>query len=301
MSDGFEDRRHGLVSEAEIAMLFQRRAARADESGLAASIVAAVSDARQAGAWRTLLGEPFVSLPPLVRIGALVMAAVLAITVAFAAVGTGRPPRDVTRPTDVIRPPSGPTGTIDYLIRRFEYTVPGDTKLPGPARFGSTIVEWTSGSAPRVDPETVAPNAVGVQRGIVIASADTPWSHGPAGRTRLRGAPADLLTDLQEIAFVPLGTISETMLDGRPALVVAVIPPGANDLHFSAQMTGLTGEDFVSLSIPSRLTVADIDGATMLIDVWARTPDDLMRWLPTADEFIRSIHFLAPDETPAAS
>jgi hypothetical protein len=327
MSDRFESRRSGTVSEAEIGMLFERRAARADESGLAASVMASIADTRQTGGWRTWLPGSFGSLPTLVRVGALLMVAILAITVAFAAVGVSRPPREATGPTNAVRPsnlpteptnevvrpsgvpsgllndgvrPSGPpTGVVD-LIRHFEYTVPPGSKLSGPVMFGNTMVEWSSGSVAIDAEHPEAPHAVGVARGIIAASANTPWSHGN-GRIRLRSVPAELLADLHDKAGVLLGPISESTLDGHPALVVDVRYPGVNDLHFRPQMEGLAGEDYIDLRLASRLIVVDVDGLTMLIDVWSRTPDDLATWLPTADAFIDSIHFLAPGETPQAS
>ena len=45
------------------------------------------------------------------------------------------------------------------------------------------------------------------------------------------------------------------------------------------------------VNVPSRLIVADIDGVTIFIMIWARTPDDLAAWVPTAESFVGSIHF----------
>jgi hypothetical protein len=313
MSDRIVDSSRSGLTDADITMLFEQRAARADETGLAASVMASITNARQTGAWRTWFPGSLGSLPTLVRVGALLMVAILAITVAFAAAGVSRPPREVTEPTNAIRPsnvpteptnavrPAGPpTGVVDHLIRHFEYTVPAGTKLSGPVRFGDTMVEWTSGSVPVVAQDPNAPHTVGVGRGIVVASANTPWGHGN-GRIRLRSVPAELLADLRDRAGIPLGPIAETTLDGHPALVVDVRYPGVNDLHFRPRMDGLAGEDYIDLTLASRLIVVDVDGLTMLIDVWARTPDDLATWLPTADAFIDSIHFLAPGETPQGS
>jgi hypothetical protein len=114
---------------------------------------------------------------------------------------------------------------------------------------------------------------VGVGRGIVVASVNTPWGHGN-GRIRFRSAPAELLADLRDRAGIPLGPISESTLDGHPALVEDVRYPGANDLHYRSRMDGLAGEDYIDLTLASRLIVVDVDGLTMLIDVWARIPDD---------------------------
>jgi hypothetical protein len=43
-----------------------------------------------------------------------------------------------------------------------------------------------------------------------------------------------------------------------------------------------------------RLTLVDVDGSTMIIVAWARTADELADWIPTADAFIDSIHFIDP-------
>ncbi len=46
--------------------------------------------------------------------------------------------------------------------------------------------------------------------------------------------------------------------------------------------------------MPSRLIVSEVDGSTIFIVIWARTAQELEAWLPIADEFVESIHFV-PD------
>ena len=51
-----------------------------------------------------------------------------------------------------------------------------------------------------------------------------------------------------------------------------------------------------STSEPSPLTVADVDGRTILVQAWAASASDLDEWLPTAKEFTDSIHFVETGE-----
>jgi hypothetical protein len=77
--------------------------------------------------------------------------------------------------------------------------------------------------------------------------------------------------------------------------MVAIDPSASRcdsgDLHVGGHIQGLS-VDYVVLTMPSRLILADVDGVTTLADVWARTADDLVAWLPTASTFLESIHFL---------
>ena len=67
---------------------------------------------------------------------------------------------------------------------------------------------------------------------------------------------------------------------------------GGTDIHVSGGMQGLGVSDYALLTIPSRLTVADIDGVTVFVLVWALTAEDLDAWLPEADGIIGSFRFL---------
>lgn len=178
----------------------------------------------------------------------------------------------------------------------FEYRLPAEIDSQ---HFGS-MIEWV-GPTGRYQPEAAEPPYTnGVTRGIIAANADTPWSHA-TGRVRLRTDPAGLLEDLRSRTGLPLPAIATTV-DGRPALTASSDQPGGNDLHFSERMEGLSGEDYVWFKFPMRLTLVDVDGTTMLFMAWARTPADLADWLPTADGFLDSIHFLdRAQATPSAT
>jgi hypothetical protein len=106
----------------------------------------------------------------------------------------------------------------------------------------------------------------------------------------LRTPPGEFLADLRDNAGVRVSVIDETTLDGRPALRARLPGIGGVDLHVG-QMSGLSSPH-VLLGLPSQLTVAEIDGTTIFIYVWARNDRELAEWLPAAEEFIASIDFV---------
>jgi hypothetical protein len=50
--------------------------------------------------------------------------------------------------------------------------------------------------------------------------------------------------------------------------------------------------DWLLLGFPYRLTMADVDGVPILVQIWARTDEDLAAWMPVATEFVDSIDFV---------
>ena len=61
------------------------------------------------------------------------------------------------------------------------------------------------------------------------------------------------------------------------------------------------GLDAIDLSVPSRLILATVDGAGLVVQIWAPTEADLSAWMPTATEFVDSIHFTRQPLAPAAT
>ena len=49
--------------------------------------------------------------------------------------------------------------------------------------------------------------------------------------------------------------------------------------------------DFLELTLPSRLIAFNVDGVTVFVDIWARTPEDLAAWLPQATTFVDNLRF----------
>jgi hypothetical protein len=90
-----------------------------------------------------------------------------------------------------------------------------------------------------------------------------------------------------------MGPIEQTTLDGWPALTVMLPGHGGSDIHVTGRMLGLSGT-YAQVTMPSRLIVSEVDGSTIFVLIWARTAEGLDEWLPVADEFVASIHFV-PD------
>jgi hypothetical protein len=245
------------------------------------------------------------------------LAAALALPAGWLAAGAPLPTPSVPSialqtpgPTSPTAPTPAPTRladarprtlATDFINRPFEYVIPAGSAIRRLDGGGvRELVKWVDGPdvAPVPSPDNVNPGMQpqpGHVRGVILGSAEEAWSHGNNGRFMLRTAPAELLTDLRDTANVNMGPIHGTTLDGRPALTAMLSGVGGFDIHVTGRMMGLSG-NYVLLNIPSRLTVADVDGTTVFILTWARTAADLDAWLPTADELIASIHFLPADQ-----
>ena len=247
--------------DASIKAMFDRRIDRADAAGLRAQILTATADVAQARGWRRRL--PFDVPRALPR--AVAIALVIAGLVAAGLAGTG-----------VLKLAPAPTGFAEEFIVPFEYAAPDDTTFRHTV-VRRELVAWSSG--PHIEathePDAALPLAPdpGDARGIYVASAAEPWSHRSAGRFMVRTAPAEFLADLRDQVGIDMGEIVETTLDGRPALSVMLPGTGGSDVHLYGRMG--VGSEFVLVSVPARLTVADIDGTTVFVLAWARSTDDL--------------------------
>jgi hypothetical protein len=178
---------------------------------------------------------------------------------------------------------------------QFEYAMPAGPDMQVSGNRLPEMVAWFRGpdTWPNSSIETTGGQPAPWQvRGVAVGSGDGAWSHGDDGRFMLRTAPADFLADLRDTAGVRITAIDETTLDGRPALAATLPGYGGTDIHVNGRMTGRGGGPYLRVQLPSRLTVADVDGSTVFVLVWARTPTELETWRPVADSFVSSIHFL---------
>jgi hypothetical protein len=276
------------VSDAAIASMFDRRARRSDGADLRSSILAATASAPQVRRWRLEMSALVSTrMQRLLVVGLIVIA-----LAALALIGSG-----------AFRQDRIPKATTEWFLRPFEYAIPAASALR-PAADGPhyDAIAWVEGgNFPRginEDPPYGGqlPGSGGV-RGIIVATGEHAWSHGTEGRFFLRPAPAEFIADLRDTAGVDMGPVAEATLDGRPALTTMITGPGGNDIHVDGPITGLTfGHLFVLLTPPTRLIVTEVDGETIFVLIWARTLDDLNAWMPVADEFIASIHFLPAGE-----
>jgi hypothetical protein len=269
------------MDDDDIRAMFDRRAARGDSAGLVDAVMSRVAATDQHGAWRGRIPTVRSAWPLATRLALLAMIVIALVSALM--MGIAAP-----RPANV--PPDWPTGRVDDLPRPFEYALPPGSALQP---YSDRMVEWISAAAPGSPSESDPPYAQAVSRGVVIATAETAWSHGN-GRVRLRTTPAALLEDLRGRTRLPLAA-SSTTVDGRPALTAMADPPGANDLHFTRSMEGLVGGTaYVIFTYPARITLVDIDGSTVVLLTWARSSADLAAFLPVADGFIDTIHFVDP-------
>jgi hypothetical protein len=234
------------------------------------------------------------------------------LTVVAVIAGGQRPaPRPSPVPAPTVRPivspttanPTaaiiGPTLSAPYFLRPFEYVLPAATTLQ-PLISGRPMLEgWADGPVVLGADRYGAEQNAAHPRGIVVAALDGPVVHpcpesGTGSRIVIRSAPQEFLDDLRGHAGVALSAVVPTRFDGRPAVVTTVVPGQSRctftDFH--------TGNDYVLLNLPSRLILVDVDGMTVLIDVWALTDDALAAWLPEADEVVQSIHFTGRPAAP---
>ena len=268
------------TTDAAIKAMFERRARSDDGEDLRASILVMTRDQAQRRRWYAALRS---ILPPgSTRVLVLALIALAATAGGLFASGALRD--DVVRWT-----------TIEAFVRPFDVAMPADGGIRLKPRPRSQMVAWVSG------PERPWPSMhvnAGQQpkppdgRGIIVGSAaEGAWSHGGGGRFILKTEPRAFLDDLRDIAAVDMSDITETSLGGRAAWSVMLSGAGGIDIHTAGgNLIGDTN-DYALLGNPARLTVADVDGVTVFVMIWAWTAEDLDAWLPEADAFVGSFRF----------
>ena len=279
------------VTDAAIAAMFERRSRRGDGAGLRDLILTATTTTAQERRWyprnRTRISRPIAY--------AFIAALLVLAIVALALIAAGAFRHD-SAPT--------PTQTAEWFVRPFEYAIPAGSGLrpvaDGPHR---DVIGWVEDSdgplGPSADPLLggVTPDfggqrpESGIARGVIVGSGEKAWSHA-GDRFFISPMPAAFLADLRDRFGVDMGPIVEASVDGRSAVSTVLTGTGENDIHVSGPITGLVSQPFVLVNNPARLVVTEVDGETIFILAWARTTADLEAWMPVADQFIRSIHFL---------
>lgn len=306
------------LGDGAIRDAFTRRARRADVADLQTSILHATVGLAQRRIWTVRLGG-FADAwkAPRALVFGLIAAALIGGLFVF---GVGRMPDKAPIPSSTASPmpssssttspsatpsvspspaPSRPPFSIaNHFIRRFESSIPVSSTLK--LKTGQSDVRsiWAFYEGPVSDhgASGLVPDASDT-RGVIVVSGEAAWTHScnpDVGRKPLRSAPAEFVEDLASIAGAELTVASAETLDGHPALsTTKSLPACGVDLHISTPMAALAGgTSFVDLAIPSRFIVAEVNSTTVLVDIWARTDEELVAWLPTAMEFVDSIHFI---------
>lgn len=274
--------------------MFERRARRGSSDGLRGSILSMIRTTEQ----RRFPGRILADGRPALRL--LAVAAILAGSLGTGLLIAGQrqsppPAQHFSRfaPEFDFRPvdgfPSGPPILRGNLLG-FTVSAPGARAVPSDAPPGTEMY-------PRSDSGEYLPDA----HGITIGSLYSPLTHTCQGNDRylLPTDPAGFLDDLGAIAGAGLDSPRKVTFDGRPALEANVDPTeGAChsvDYHPTGSLTGLS-RAFADLGLPSRLIVTDVGGRTIVLQVWAATPEGLEAWLPTATRFLDGIHFTDPTD-----
>ena len=204
-----------------------------------------------------------------------------------------------------------PTARSDasrFFAQPFEYTVPAT--IDPAATMSETSVLWALAEG---IPDTAPPYG-SVQsdaretgaRGVLVADVTQAFAHpcpgvdGGRSRVEVGDGPTAFVDDMQTIAGLALKDVSEATLDSRPATAARSGRKSkceTADIH----LPGFATPDRIELGVPSRIIVTDVAGSTIMVQAWAGTREALEAWLPIADEFIDSIHFVAPVGAGSAS
>ncbi len=89
------------------------------------------------------------------------------------------------------------------------------------------------------------------------------------------------------------GVARPITVDAHPSIVArrARAPwPCGQHLHTDPITRGLGNASIVTDTVADSILI-DVDGRTLLIDIWAQTDEELDAWIPAAMEFVDSIRF----------
>ncbi|MEO6350282.1 MAG: hypothetical protein ABIP53_06490 [Candidatus Limnocylindrales bacterium] len=190
-----------------------------------------------------------------------------------------------TRPGPTTAPPQPRRGVTSGFAPEFSYVAPpseglrelNDPKMPW---FGFEEATGGGGVQPRY--------------GVVVAALSEAVAHECPGngRVAIRTAPADLLADMQRLGGMTFSDPVASTYDGRPALFTNRVEGSHScptaDLHIGGACA--TGCSLV-LDYAGSSILLEVDGKTVIIDMWAETSEELASWLPIASDFVYSIHF----------
>jgi hypothetical protein len=282
------------LTDDAIREMFERRAERATPGDLREAILArtvAIVPGRRS--WWARLRHSLGDRTPVRALALVIITAAILVIGVVVAGSRPVPPAPTPIPS--------PRATEVAFVRRFEYQDPSASNLTLISRFPRMLAFSEDGGSTDPYERTEDGSFVPGARGITISSAHASVTHpcplddGGSSRVPIREDPAGFLDDLRAIAGVGLGQVTTTSFDGRPALTVRVDPRTARcdfgDFHTEA--SGIGG-GYVLLTVPTRLVVTEVDGMTIVLQAWAGTEEELQAWLPTATEFLDSVHFIDP-------
>ena len=129
-------------------------------------------------------------------------------------------------------------------------------------------------------------------RGIVIADVTRATSHAPAtGGIVVGRDPASFVAGLRDVVGLAVSEPGVAQFADRPAVSANVSAGAASGWkHIDVQIRRDQPPDcVVDFTLPSRVTVADVDGLLVLVQVWAADEEGLQAWLPTATALVETM------------
>lgn len=199
----------------------------------------------------------------------LVAAALVVLGLAIA-LGAGSLPK-IGPPPSPETPPHAAMIERPWVTLAFDYDIPDGLELVrgmgGPPRMGYV------GFASRAG-------------GVAVEEVSRAIAHFTNGQF-LGTDAAGFLAGMANNDQFTIGEVSATTLDGRPAFA-ADVTSGHFDISVSDSEASIGS---LSFDHPSRVIVADIDGAIVLVQIWAGSSAELEAWLPKALEFVDSMRF----------
>jgi hypothetical protein len=112
---------------------------------------------------------------------------------------------------------------------------------------------------------------------------------GSPARIRIHAQPPDIWDDLTSLACVEVGEARPRHVDGAQGDTRMVRPLSGQGVHVGE--VHINDGHWVSLIHPSELTVVDVHGYLLAIQIWAVSDDALNRWLPVGAKIVGSITF----------
>ena len=166
--------------------------------------------------------------------------------------------------------------------------------IGGPGSEALTSGATASNMYPRTDAGLPLPDTHGIAVSHLYPGA---FVHGcQAGdRVAVRLDQAGLVDDLRSVAGVAFESPTRTTFDGRPAVVLNVDPShnrcDSAHIHTMPEPLLAGSDSSIAFTVPSRVIVTKVGGATVLLQAWAASSDELAAWLPTANRFLDGVHF----------
>ena len=276
-------------------------------------LLARTARARQRPAWRSReLWLP--SWPTSAQGSPTVRLALLAALVAAALVGTAlsvgsvvtRPPvlppdaRGIaSAPVALPSPPCWPGGgtplqpngvaKLSTADLQLEYRIPGGLDLEvatamGAVGFGDRVSGLSYGDERHETGGTIVPGA----RGVIVADVSRTRVHNPAAGPPLLGSdPATFLADLDATRHFTVRLLGERGVGSSAGLAAVVVPAPREWSHIDRD-----GECALEFGYPSEAIAVDVGGRLVLVQIWARSEEDLRAWKPLAETLIETFEFV---------